>query len=350
MTPRRFSFVLLAATLVLTGWQHMSTLLLTVLFSLFVIRKLHFTKSRWPAVGLFVVVLFLLGYGAVRFLQAAVVTLPKIAEQAVPSVITFAETHGINLPFDDYESLKGAVIAAVKEQTQYVSSAATLARGASMQVLLFIAGLVVAASIFLSGRIDLDHDRHALQRNLYAAVSDEVAARFRVFYESFETVLGAQVIISAVNATLTVIFMLVVGLPHVAVIFGIAFLCGLLPIVGNLISNTIIVCVGFLISPATALAALVFLVAVHKLEYFLNSKIIGLRIRNPLWLTLVGIIVGEHLMGIPGIALAPVVLHYIKVEATTVPATAAPAAAEPSESASRGEAARGGGAPRALEK
>jgi predicted PurR-regulated permease PerM len=103
-------------------------------------------------------------------------------------------------------------------------------------------------------------------------------------------------------------------------------------------------------SPATALAALVFLVAVHKLEYFLNSKIIGLRIRNPLWLTLVGIIVGEHLMGIPGIALAPVVLHYIKVEATTVPATAAPAAAEPSESASRGEAARGGGAPRALEK
>jgi predicted PurR-regulated permease PerM len=110
--------------------------------------------------------------------------------------------------------------------------------------------------------------------------------------------------------------MLIVGLPHAALIFGVAFLCGLLPIVGNLISNTIIVCVGFLISPAMALAALVFLVVIHKLEYFLNSQIIGARIRNPLWLTLLGLVVGEHLMGVPGMVLAPVVLNYIKLEAS----------------------------------
>jgi predicted PurR-regulated permease PerM len=64
-----------------------------------------------------------------------------------------------------------------------------------------------------------------------------------------------------------------------------------------------------------ALIALIFLVVLHKLEYFLNSKIIGDRIRNPMWLTLLGLIVGEKLMGIPGMILAPVVLYYIKVEA-----------------------------------
>ena len=48
-----------------------------------------------------------------------------------------------------------------------------------------------------------------------------------------------------------------------------------------------------------ALVALVFLIAIHKLEYFLNSKIIGERIRNPIWLTLLALIVGERLMGIP---------------------------------------------------
>lgn len=330
MTPRRFSFVLLAATLVLAGWQHMSTLLLTVFFSVFVLRKLHVTKARWPAVVFFVIVLLLLGYGTVRFLRAAVVAIPTIAEQSIPTVMSFAESHGINLPFDDYASLKDSVIGAVREQTQYVNSAATLARGASMQLLLFIAGLVVAVSVFLSGRIDLDRGRHALERNLYSACCDEVEERFRLFYGSFETVMGAQVLISLINATLTVAFMLLAGLPHAAVIFGVAFLCGLLPIIGNLISNTIIVCVGFLISPAMALAALVFLVVVHKLEYFLNSTIIGVRIRKPLWLTLVALVVGEHLMGVPGIILAPVVLNYIKVEASTVPA-------EPSESSSRGE-------------
>ena len=50
--------------------------------------------------------------------------------------------------------------------------------------------------------------------------------------------------------------------------------------------------------------------------YFLNSKIVGDRIKTPFWLTLLGLILGEKLMGIPGMILAPVVLHYIKVEAS----------------------------------
>jgi len=35
-----------------------------------------------------------------------------------------------------------------------------------------------------------------------------------------------------------------------------------------------------------------------------------------MWLTLLGLVVGEKLMGIPGMVLAPIVLHYIKVEAS----------------------------------
>jgi predicted PurR-regulated permease PerM len=98
------------------------------------------------------------------------------------------------------------------------------------------------------------------------------------------------------------------------VITVLTFACGLLPIVGNLISNTLILSVAFTISPRDALIALIFLVVIHKLEYFLNSKIIGDRIRNPMWLTLLALILGEKLMGIPGIILAPVVLHYVKTE------------------------------------
>jgi predicted PurR-regulated permease PerM len=117
---------------------------------------------------------------------------------------------------------------------------------------------------------------------------------------------------------LTAAFLLIIGFPNALVLIGITFLCGLLPIVGNLISNTIIVGVAFTIAPQTALMALVFLVALHKFEYFLNSKIVGDRIQNPMWLTLIGILVGEKLMGIPGMILAPVLLHYIKVEAKQI--------------------------------
>ena len=49
---------------------------------------------------------------------------------------------------------------------------------------------------------------------------------------------------------------------------------------------------------ALTVSSLVFLVVLHKLEYFLNSKVIGDRIKNPMWLTLLGLIIGETLMGI----------------------------------------------------
>jgi predicted PurR-regulated permease PerM len=66
----------------------------------------------------------------------------------------------------------------------------------------------------------------------------------------------------------------------------------------------------------------VFLILIHKLEYFLNSKIIGGWTRNPVWLTLIGLIIGEELMGIPGMVLAPVVLNYIRVEMSKIDVTA----------------------------
>ena len=88
---------------------------------------------------------------------------------------------------------------------------------------------------------------------------------------------------------------------------------------GNVISNAIIVGIAITMSPRLAIIALIFLIAVHKLEYFLNSKIIGDLIKNPVWLTLLALIIGERIMGIPGMILAPVVLNYIKVEASQLP-------------------------------
>ena len=125
-------------------------------------------------------------------------------------------------------------------------------------------------------------------------------------------------IISAINTVLTAIFVLMVHLPYGWVVVGLTFLCGLFPIVGNVVSNTVIVFIGFLVSAKIAFIALIFLIVVHKLEYFLNSKIVGARIRNPIWLTLIGLIVGEKLMGVPGMILSPVILNYLRVEMSKI--------------------------------
>ena len=317
--PARFSFALLAATLILVGLLHLGAPLLALLFSYFILTKLgEFIRNKWLAFAVFLLIVAGLAYASVHFVGAAVSALPKIAENSIPSATAWAQAHAIELPFTDFESLKNVAMEALKEQVHYLRNFANFARNATTLVVFAIIGVVAAVSLFFNSQLDLYPESHAVRNNVYSICCDEISARFREFYHSFATVMGAQMKISAINTVLTSIFILAVGLPYPAVIIGLTFLCGLVPIVGNVASNTVIVFVGFLVSPRVAIGALIFLIVIHKLEYFLNSKIIGDRIRNPIWLTLFGLIVGEKLMGIPGMILSPVVLNYLRVEMSKV--------------------------------
>ena len=311
--PERISYGIMAALIVLTAWLHLGTLLLTALFGYFALLTFSFGRHKWLAMVLYIVAVIGIGTGVIYFSRQAYVALPQIADQSIPAVVGFAEKNGVQLPFSDYESLKTV---AVQDAKEGIASVGRYVRTATFQFVLLIAGLVVAASLFLSVTWGTEPDVRASQDSLYATVVRELVRRFKLFFQSFAKVIGAQIIISVINTGLTAIFLLVMGYKFAAVLVALTFLCGLLPIIGNLLSNTLIVGVGFTVSPKTALIALIFLVVIHKLEYFLNSKIIGDRIKTPMWLTLIGLIVGEKLMGIPGMILAPVVLHYIKMEAS----------------------------------
>jgi predicted PurR-regulated permease PerM len=135
--------------------------------------------------------------------------------------------------------------------------------------------------------------------------------------------MGAQVVISLVNTFFTGLFIVGLSLfgaplPYSFVLIVVTFLCGLLPIVGNLISNTVIFGIGLTQSVQLGVISLSYLIILHKFEYFLNSKIIGGRIKNPMWLTLLSLLIGERLAGIPGMILAPVILNYCKLEGSKI--------------------------------
>jgi predicted PurR-regulated permease PerM len=310
-----FSHLFIVAVIVLAAATHLATPMVTVLFAYFALQKLNFGNRKWIALALFFVVLAAAVYGFGFFIRQAVIAFPKIAAESVPPIIAYAQRHGIELPFTDIESLKAATVDVIKDEFLFVGN---FARAATRQFVFVLIGIVVAVSLFLNPRIQKFASKPA-EANLFTTLTDEIKARFRSFYESFEMVMGAQLVISGINTVLTTIFVLVVSLNYAALVVGLTFLCGLLPIVGNLISNSIIVGIALTSSPQVAIAALVFLVVLHKFEYFLNSKIIGDRIKNPVWLTLLALIIGERFMGIPGMILAPVVLHYIKVEISRLP-------------------------------
>ncbi len=304
----------MAIGLVLVGWLHLAVLLLTGLFGYFALERLSFGGRKAVAVVLFALLLGALGYGFFAFARAATIAVPKIAQEAIPPILAFADSRGIELPEGyNYEALRADAITYVQGK---LASVGKYAGEALRALVFFLIGLVVSVSLFLNTKVEPDADPVTGQDNLYSQTFIAVVGRFRTFYQSFKTVMGAQLIISAINAGLTAVFLFWNGFPFAPVLAGLTFIFGLLPIVGNLMSNTLIMSVGFTIAPRMAFLALVFLVVIHKGEYFLNSKIIGDRIKNPMWLTLVGLVIGEKLMGIPGIILAPAVLHYVKVEAS----------------------------------
>jgi predicted PurR-regulated permease PerM len=310
--PTRISYVIMAVLLVLVGWLHLGVLVLTSLFGYFAILKFSLGRSRLLGITLYIVAVVAIGFGLYQFGKRAYKQLPEIADTTMPIVVDYANKHDIELPFTDYESLKTLVKTEAKDG---IGTMGRAARRVGFEVVSLLVGLFVAASLFLNARWGTE-DPTAARDSLYATVVSELGLRFQTFFASFSRVIGAQIIISFINTALTAVFLLWNGFKFAPVLIMLTFLCGLLPIVGNLISNTLIIFVAFTISPKMALIALVYLVVIHKLEYFLNSKIIGDRIKNPMWLTLLGIMLGEKLMGIPGMILAPVVLHYIKVESS----------------------------------
>jgi predicted PurR-regulated permease PerM len=61
------------------------------------------------------------------------------------------------------------------------------------------------------------------------------------------------------------------------------------------------------------------LVGIHKLEYFLNSKIIGDIVHLPMVMTLLSLIVCEVLLGLVGLILAVPLVLYLRHELEYIP-------------------------------
>jgi predicted PurR-regulated permease PerM len=151
-------------------------------------------------------------------------------------------------------------------------------------------------------------------------LSTALATRAARFADAFRRIVFAQVKISTINAVFTALYLLIglpifhQRLPLSKTLLLVTFIAGLLPVIGNLISNTLILAVSLAVSLPTAISSLVFLVLIHKFEYFLNARIVGSRIEARAWELLLAMLVMEAAAGMPGLIAAPIFYAYIKRE------------------------------------
>lgn len=209
---------------------------------------------------------------------------------------------------DGVEEVRNRAGELLKRHGQQVS---TIGYGGLKAAVLALIGMIVGAMISLSD---------PLEPARYRPLSGALLERLCNLTNSFRTVIFAQIRISALNTTLTAIYLVCVlpllgyQLPFAKTLVILTFVVGLLPVIGNLISNTFIVLVSISVSLEVAIASMTFLVVIHKLEYFVNAKIIGHRIDAKAWELIIAMTVMETVFGIGGVIAAPVLYAYLKKE------------------------------------
>lgn len=175
----------------------------------------------------------------------------------------------------------------------------------------FMLGLLIGSLIAL---------REAARGQALAPLAQALSERAHRLGDAFRRIVFAQIRISALNTLLTGLYLAAVlpafgvSLPFTKTMIVVTFVVGLIPVLGNLISNSVIVIVSLSQSLNVAAASLAFLIFIHKLEYFVNARIIGGQIQARAWELLVAMLVMEAAFGVQGVIAAPIYYAYIKKE------------------------------------
>jgi predicted PurR-regulated permease PerM len=243
---------------------------------------------------------FLRGHGLAALLAAAAGTLDRLRQVLPPDMADAIPT--------TVEDLREQVAVVLRQYGTEISVAGLEGVKLFAHILL---GMVIG------GMTSLHHFREKEGRPSLAGALHQ---RVRSLMDAFEKVVFAQLSISLLNTVLTAIFLFLVlplfgvHLPMRTVLIVLTFLCGMLPVVGNLVSNLVIVLISLGMSPAVGAASLAFLIAIHKLEYFTNAKIVGGKVHASAWELLCSMLLMEAVFGLGGLVAAPVVYAWIKSE------------------------------------
>jgi predicted PurR-regulated permease PerM len=239
------------------------------------------------------------------FLKGRLGELPALLDKMAGVLESIRDRLGGGAWIPDADDLRGVVAAGLRDHARELQRVGGEVGRALMHALV---GIVIGALISLDTRRPVTPLLLAL------------AERAQRLARAFEQVVFAQVKISALNTLLAGIYLLLVlplagvELPLRKTLVGVTFVAGLLPIVGNLISNTVILVVALGTSLPVAAVSLGFLVVVHKLEYFVNARIVGGEIHAAAWEIVLAIFGFEAVFGIPGVVVAPIVYAYLKTE------------------------------------
>lgn len=198
----------------------------------------------------------------------------------------------------------------------------TLTVGSSFLLALFFSLLII---------LDYPNLRQGtarLENTRLHAVYLEVAPSIRQFAMVLGRALEAQLLIATCNTVLTAIGLAFLGLPNLAFLSAVVFVCSFIPVAGVFISSVPICLAALTFSGLPLmLGSIAFIIGVHMVEgYILNPRIYGAHLKmNPV-LVLAILVISHHMFGVWGLILGIPITTYFYRHVILAPAAAPPPA------------------------
>ncbi|WP_158756003.1 hypothetical protein [Dyella sp. S184] len=318
------SYLLAAAALLLVLELHLLSALLSALLVYELVqsmtpllgKRISSERARMlvvAALGVIVVgLLILLILGAISFFRSEIGNPELLWQQQLMPLVEKARQQLPAMVVDHLpDSVDDLRVGAAELAHKHAATLQLAGKGAARVFVHIIIGLVLGAIIALSRT----HPAHQV-----GPLAAALGQRCQLLAEAFHNIVFAQVKISLINTLLTAIFLLgalpLLGIhvPLAKTLVALTFVVGLLPVVGNLISNTVVTVAALSVSLGVGVAALGFLILIHKLEYFLNARIVGIQINARAWELLIAMLLMEAAFGLAGVIAAPIYYAYLKSE------------------------------------
>jgi predicted PurR-regulated permease PerM len=241
--------------------------------------------------------------------------IPLIADQVerlvmqVQEIVKLSKEELIDRIQGIFPVLDGQVV--YDEVSKFVNSADIFSIGGGvLQAGIGVATAAFGAVIILILTLYFTSSLNSMKRGMYQLVPATKREKFVDISEQVTTSVGRYVVgqatLAFTNGVLSFLFLTIIGAEYSVLLAFIAFLFGLVPLVGTLTGSTVIVLLVLLFNgwPTVLIAGIYYLIYMQVEAYLLTPRIMNRAVRVPGVLVVIAALAGGTLLGVLGALVA----------------------------------------------
>ncbi|MEH7096916.1 AI-2E family transporter [Neobacillus vireti] len=259
-------------------------------------------KEKFITIGMFLSIILVVVFGLAQYI-------PRLTKELI-GVSKKVTTFDFQYYLDKFTFIKASSFETyAKEGLTSVFHALPHISEISLQ---FIIALILTFFILI-GKKDIVEFCQRLEGSKFKPIYNYYKYLGINFANTFGKVLQIQILISFINASLSLIGLSILGFDKVLGLAFMMFILGIIPVAGAIISFIPLAIIGFTIGGVTKIIWLIVMIAgLHAIEsYVLNPRLMSHETKVPMFITFITLTISEHFLGIWGLLLGIPLLMFL---------------------------------------